>query len=77
MDDVCHPPVIRLVIADDHGHSCFDVQKDRIGLGHRDAARMINRHTPHANTFVLAEEQACGPARKPEEFRQRFRQRWI
>ena len=38
---VSHAPCT-IGVSDDHGHSCFDVQKDWIRLGRRKGARMIN-----------------------------------
>ena len=52
-DHICHA-LGPIRISDDHGHSRFDVQEDRIRLGCRDAARMINRHNPRASTAELA-----------------------
>ena len=49
---ISHPPgPIR--VSDDHGHACFDVQKDGIRLWRCNGARMINRHIPLLNTPVL------------------------
>ena len=49
---ISHPPgPIR--VSDDHGHACFDVQKDGIRLWRCNGARMINRHIPLPNTPVL------------------------
>ena len=51
-DHVRHPPDV--VLLDDHGHSSFDVEEDRIHLWRSDITRMINRHSPSARTDALA-----------------------
>ena len=50
---VSHTPgTIR--VSDDHAHAWFDVKEDRICLGRRNGACMINRHTPQVSTGALA-----------------------
>jgi hypothetical protein len=65
-DHVSHAPG-PFRVSDDHGHACFDVQEDGIGFGHRDAACMINRHTPAASTAVLVQEWVRKPGSESED----------
>ena len=49
-----HPPG-PIPVSDDHSHSRLDVHEDRIRLGRRNSARMVNRHNQLISTSVLAQ----------------------